>query len=195
MPPIHVLRKSVKVAARTTSDRLASLAARLMSGDIDADEFERRCAYHIRRLHTVAAVAANNTRPSLPPPARAILDRRLAEQMGYLHEFALQARADDLDSEAQAVNRARMYADAAHGSFECVARDIRRDSGFRWERRVMSRAEHCGDCVAFAAAGWQPINTLPPPGEQSKCRARCRCRFRYSRSEARPVTGGTPAQT
>jgi hypothetical protein len=37
----------------------------------------------------------------------------------------------------------------------------------------------CEDCLNYAAQGWVPIGTLPPPGQMCACHDRCRCYIEY----------------
>ena len=37
----------------------------------------------------------------------------------------------------------------------------------------------CDDCRGYHAMGWQPIGTLPVPGERCRCHDRCRCIMDY----------------
>jgi len=53
-----------------------------------------------------------------------------------------------------------------------------------WE---LGTAEHCGDCVAFASEGWQPLGTFPFPGDGStQCMTNCQCSKIYRRTPSTP---------
>lgn len=76
----------------------------------------------------------------------------------------------------QALNRVRGYIGEARRQFFAAERDAMRESGRRFEeRRRLGASEHCEDCVGYARQGWQPIGTLPLPGERSVCGKACRC--------------------
>jgi hypothetical protein len=52
--------------------------------------------------------------------------------------------------------------------------------GFKMMRRVPRVDDRtCSDCIEFGNMGWQPIGTLPMPGQQCRCYDRCRCRIEY----------------
>jgi hypothetical protein len=52
-------------------------------------------------------------------------------------------------------------------------------------RRILdSQAQHCQDCLGYAAQGIVSIGTLPLPGQRCECGARCRCSVRYYRQQA-----------
>lgn len=46
-------------------------------------------------------------------------------------------------------------------------------------RRIRGDSEHCPDCDEYAALQWQPIGSLPMPGEGSVCGGHCRCSVVY----------------
>ncbi len=83
--------------------------------------------------------------------------------------------------------RAGSYAPPAKGVAEEAARASHGRAGFDVERSILGPAEdHCYDtphtegCVGAAAAGWQPLGSLPTPGLRS-CGPGCQCRMEYGR--------------
>lgn len=77
---------------------------------------------------------------------------------------------------AQAMNRVEGYALEARHQYFIAQRAAAQESGRRMEeRRTLHARESCGDCISYAAMGWQPIGTLPMIGESSKCGKYCRC--------------------
>jgi hypothetical protein len=51
-------------------------------------------------------------------------------------------------------------------------------------RRILDfQAQHCQDCLDYAARGLVPIGSVPLPGQRCACRARCRCRVEYKRQQ------------
>lgn len=74
--------------------------------------------------------------------------------------------------------RVGMYALAGWGILQSIGRMLASLGEKTEERRVLGAADHCSDCIRWAALGWQPIGTLPPIGA-SICRANCHCHFEY----------------
>jgi hypothetical protein len=68
-----------------------------------------------------------------------------------------------------------MYANKTRTAYYDGKVAAAKDAGLVEERRRLNPAEHCADCIGFANLGWQPIGSLPEPGEQSVCRANCKC--------------------
>jgi hypothetical protein len=80
----------------------------------------------------------------------------------------------------QALNRIQGYAGSARINFLTQEREANRQAanvrGVQLEeRRRLGASEHCKDCVAYFAMGWQPLGTLPLPGQGSVCGTHCRC--------------------
>ena len=47
----------------------------------------------------------------------------------------------------------------------------------------MGVAEHCPDCISFAAEGWQPIGHFPTPCDGStQCLVNCQCHKEYRKA-------------
>lgn len=102
---------------------------------------------------------------------------RLASEYRYLARFGQQI-ADGQVTQGQALVRLRMYLGHARREFWLAERDHRRASRpdrMIIERRTLGIAEHCADCVRYAALGWQPAGVLPPPSTDSECDGNCRC--------------------
>lgn len=76
--------------------------------------------------------------------------------------------------------RAQMYANSAREAFHRAERVSKEAAGYAEERRVTTAAESCPDCRELAARGWQPIGSLPQPGDGSTvCLTNCQCYKEY----------------
>jgi hypothetical protein len=106
------------------------------------------------------------------------LNRQIRQQYGYLDNLAWE-RFNEQVTDDRMVQRAGMYANAGRMGYYEARTDSLVAYGFSEERRVLNPAEHCFDCIAYAALGWQPIGTLPEPGDQSECLTNCRCNKEY----------------
>lgn len=85
-------------------------------------------------------------------------------------------------SEAQMLGRITNYVGSARALYYQAEREqMTFASGMvRIERRLLDPgAQHCGDCITYADRGWQPLGTLPVPGNACKCSGRCRCSMQY----------------
>lgn len=84
---------------------------------------------------------------------------------------------------AQMFARSILYAKAGKIAFNLGNRLQQKIRGNNEERRVLGDVEHCADCIAFEKLGWQPLGTLPMPGEKSVCGSNCYCRMEYRSSQ------------
>jgi hypothetical protein len=74
----------------------------------------------------------------------------------------------------------RYIANPSHSFFSLGEYYVKQDQGYREMARIPRiDAKTCPDCVMFGRMGWQPMGTLPMPGQQCQCFDRCRCRIDY----------------
>lgn len=66
-------------------------------------------------------------------------------------------------------------------AFEYGRREIATDKGDTHCKRQLAIAEHCEDCIRYAAMGVMPIGELPLPTEQCECRMNCKCSILYGK--------------
>jgi hypothetical protein len=113
----------------------------------------------------------------------------LKEQYGHLQGFMEEIAQGKL-SEAQIRARARMYTNSAREAYERAHAKVAGQAGNDQEIWVLSAAEHCEDCLAFAAENWQPLGHFPMPGAgHTKCLTNCGCHLGYRKSETGEVWG------
>jgi len=114
----------------------------------------------------------------------------LADQYRYLDGFAAEIAAGDL-SQAQIQARLRMYVNSAREAYERAHQRAAQKAGYDEERWVLGVAEHCDDCLAYEAMGWQPIGTFPLPGSgATRCLTNCACHLEYRKSGTGEAYGG-----
>ena len=102
------------------------------------------------------------------------------EQGEYLRGFA-----NDLDqlSEAQITARGKLYIRSSQQAFWHGRVAARPDAEeVRWVMHPL--AEHCPDCIAWDAIGWQEIETNPyggcvPGSGCTQCLTNCRCHLEF----------------
>lgn len=102
---------------------------------------------------------------------------RLQSEYRHLRNMAQQIANGEV-SEAQALNRLRMYLGNARREYWLAEREHRRPSApgkAIIERRRLGIADHCKDCIRYNQMGWQAQGVLPPPTVDSECGGNCRC--------------------
>ena len=111
-------------------------------------------------------------------PLRGGLQDKLNSELTYLRDFITQI-ADGNLTPAQIAARLDQYGNHVQQTFWGAQTDTQGAAGYTEERRVLNPGESCDDCIGYAGQGWQPIGSLPEPGEDSQCRANCNCSKDY----------------
>lgn len=174
--PESRVRAGLQEAIDASKRRIGQSTDQLIAGKINAAEWTIRMREEIRAGHRAAAMLANGGK--MTPQALGRLGATVRAQYEYLARLSSQIENGEVALNGKLRARAKMYGQAIRLSYENQVRAREAHARMSEERRVLSSAEHCADCVGYAAAGWQPIGTLPQIGD-SQCRANCHCHFEY----------------
>lgn len=147
-------------------------------GAISLTEWREAFSVELRRAHFQTYALGQGGWAQMDGPARQIVADRLQTEYAYLREFAAQIANGELTPD-QIAARMQLYTNHLQASYWDGRTAGAYASGSTEERRVLSAAEHCGDCIGYASQDWQPIGTLPPPGDGSQCMANCACGMEY----------------
>jgi hypothetical protein len=181
--PEQSVREAVDAVVDGGTQRVARLTQQLVDGALDLPGWQQQMAAELKSLHLATAVAGHGGWAQMAPADFGWVGQRLRTQYEYLRGFAADLASGAQPLDGRAVNRARLYGEAARqGYYEMQRRDGRLH-GATQERRVLHAAESCAGCVAQAGRGWQPAGTLPPLGSQP-CLSRCRCTWETQRGAA-----------
>lgn len=127
-------------------------------------------------LYLAASAALVGLR-TFAPADSAAMRKALGEQLEYWRAFEQSVADGTQPPNGQVGNRGRMYGAAGWLVGINTGRGaVIRSLAYRLEARMLGVAKHCGTCVAEAALGWQPIDTLRPLGD-SECGSLCHCYF------------------
>jgi len=168
-------------AARRQARVLARQVARKQ---IPPNEFREGMRELLKQEHIREALVGNGGLRQMDSAAWGRIGGNLSSQYRYLDNFTTDLVTKDL-TEAQIIARAEMYANSAKSEFHAAWRDANAQSdemaAVRW---VMTPAEHCEDCIAFANLGWQliaddPFGGAVPGDGTTACRTNCRCHLEY----------------
>jgi len=158
-------------------ERMTQYAAALEM-DTPVDTWHEAMKREVKRLHIQALLFGLGALTALRLEHVVAVSEQLRDEYGYLSSFAQDVRAGAL-STAQIAARSALYSNHAQVSFWSAKDAGQKAQGFTQERRVLGAAEHCADCIGYAAEGWVPIGSLPAPGDGSVCRANCQCTKEY----------------
>lgn len=149
----------------------------LIAGDMGTATWAESLAVELRRGHTQSYALGRGGWERMTAADRAAVTARLREEYKFLRDFARDVQSGKL-SEAQIRARADMYAEHLKSSYWAGQTASKREAGFTEERRHMRGAHHCKDCPGYADR-WEPIGSLPEPGDDCECRSRCKCEKEY----------------
>ena len=161
-----------------------NMTQRFIDGGIPLEVWQERMKQEIKDTYLVELQIGRGGRNALTYSDWGRVGQLLREQYRYLRNFAEEIKAGNL-SAAEIMRRAKMYANGAKRAFWIGKTAAMEGAGFDEERRDLSPAEHCVSCIGYAEQGWQPIGSLPEPGEASECLTNCKCTKRYRK---RPIS-------
>lgn len=74
----------------------------------------------------------------------------------------------------------RYIANPAYAFFSLGEYYTKEEQGFKEMRRIARKdRKTCPDCIELEKLGWQPLGSLPMPGQKCRCYDRCRCKIDY----------------
>lgn len=177
-------KEVVKITEKAIEDTLKmgkEVTQSMLSKKINVSEWERQTAQLIRNLAIYQYSLGIGGIKQMDWRDHAELTGKLNLQYQYLRSFSYEILQGNL-SEAQINARAQMYYNKTRHFYQDGKLEGHIRNGYLWERRVLSAAHNCDDCISYSGVGWVKIGTLPNPGESCQCRANCRCVKYYSKS-------------
>ena len=161
-----------------TQDNLARITDRMIAGKMSLSDWQKQFAQELKDSYVVNLQIGRGGRNVTTQADYGRIGQRLRSEYGYLNNFAREIASGELSPE-QIKARVNQYAAGTRKAYYDGRTAAAKDGGFTEERRVLNPAEHCSDCLDYAGKGWQPIGTLPEPGESSQCRNNCKCEKEY----------------
>ena len=166
--------------------QLKQFTRMLSNGSISLDQWQGSVREAIKAAHIQAAIIGHGGRGNMGSAEYGKVGQRLRAEYAYLQNFASDLLGRRI-SAPMAVARIGLYAESVRGSYWLGTELRQQKQGYSLMRRILDdQAQHCADCLAFAARGTVPIGSVPLPGQRCECGARCRCTVRYFRQQ--PVT-------
>jgi hypothetical protein len=178
---------SVEKLVDARIDKLESSLKRftrmLGDGNITLDQWEASVREAIKGAHIQAAIVGYGGKDQMGASEYGRIGQRLRSEYAYLQGFALDLLEQRI-SFPMALARIGLYAQSVRGSYWQGTELRKQEQGFSLMRRILDpQAQHCEDCLEFAARGIVSIGSVPLPGQRCACRARCRCRVEYFRQQ------------
>ena len=177
---------------------LDNLSQALASQTLDLSAWMLAMQQQLSRLHVQAAALGAGGFERLKTHDFARITHALQADWPRLAVFGQEIVAGNL-SRKQIASRVVMYAGHARTQYYAAKTKPHTKPGYvLLERRIIKAGDNCTWCVHLANLGWQPVDTLPLPGESGsdwqdgQCLTNCRCdleRKAFSRDEANALTG------
>jgi hypothetical protein len=169
----------------TLEPAIQTISDRLIQREISLEQWETETRNTLRQLHTWQYTLGVGGQNNFTASDRGTLNNILKKEWKYLREFATEVNRGTL-SEAQIKARVQLYLNNTNKSYERGRYQAHQRANYKWERRIRTKTESCNPCIEYAAAGWQPIGTLPNPGLRCDCTANCGCYKEFSLSTDKP---------
>lgn len=157
---------------------LQNITDRMLDGNITLSSWQKQIAAELKDAWGVNIRIGRGGASQMTQADYGRYGGRLAYEYNRLTRFAVEIEMGNL-TPGQIKARMQLYANATRVGYWDGKTAANQAAGFTEERRNLNPAEHCGDCEGYAAQGWQPIGSLPEPGEASVCGRNCRCDKEY----------------
>ncbi len=160
---------------------LDALANQLRNREISLADWQLQMRNEMRNMHNAAAMVAKGGREQMTHADWGRTGRELRFQYGKLDDWAAQIASGEAPMDGRLAQRAKLYGNAARGTYEQERRAMAADKGNDEEMRILHAKESCKGCIAIAGY-WAPIGTLPKLGSQ-ECASNDQCTFEYRRAK------------
>lgn len=172
-------------------DKLESLLRRftrmLIDGQITLDQWQGSVREALKTAHIQAAIVGHGGKDGMGSAEYGRIGQRLRGEYTYLQNFVRDLLSRNV-SAPMALARIGLYAQSVRGSYWQGEELRQQKQGYSLMKRILdSQAQHCQDCLNYAAQGIVSLGTLPLPGQRCECGARCRCSVRYFRQQPATV--------
>jgi len=180
--PFSKVRDALEDVMDASAIRMNILTEQLVNGEISLANWQTCMMENIKLAHTAATASANGGWAQVSQSDWGAAGQMIRAQYDYLEKFAGQIASGEQALDGRALVRADLYGDAPRGTFEEIRQRYQENVlGMDEGRRVLGQADHCDDCLDYAAEGWIPIDDVPAIGD-SVCLTRCHCTIEYRNS-------------
>ena len=175
------VREGLEAVIDSSALNMNAVTQSLIDGNISLAAWQTEMMSQIKLSHVASAALANGGFAQMSQADWGATGQLIREQYDFLRNFAREIADGTQAMDGRALVRSDLYADAANTTYWNMNTRSFTQDGYDEERRILDsdRSTSCDDCIEFADEGWQPIGTLPEPGQDSVCMVRCRCRKAY----------------
>jgi hypothetical protein len=162
------------------ASNMNTLTQMLINQEISLENWQLGMMEEIRITHAASAALSQGGWAQMTPADWGYEGSLVKKQYDYLADFANEIATGKQPLDGRALVRSDLYADASNTTYSAMTTRSYVADGWEEERRILEPgADHCDDCEYYEKQGWQPIGSLPEPGDDSQCSKRCRCTKQY----------------
>ena len=178
VPPKRV-RLALDKALDATARDIRVFTQQFRDREISLIEWRREMRAAIKDSQLYAGAAARGGFAQFDQVDFGRIGGLTGKQYKHLEDFLKQINDGSTPFDGRIVSRAALYVQSARATYERMRMIEQRDNNSMTEERsLLHPAEHCDECIAEAAKGWQPIGSLIPIGERT-CLGNDRCTMEY----------------
>lgn len=184
--PAQMIRDLTQSSIQTSSDISAALAERVVGGTLAPTDWRAVMQNELKGEYIRQYLTGIGGREQMTKSDWGKVGAMLKEQYKYLNGFAKDVAEKNLTPE-QVAMRAGMYFNSAREAFEKANAKVQKAQQRDEVAWMLGASEHCEDCLAFAALGWQPVDSDPfggavPGSGDTRCLTNCQCSLEYRQS-------------
>ena len=168
------IQQALEARMEAGTANLQGAFEQVVNGSVDLAVWQEVFATELMYAHIQAVLLATGDWTDFNAE---VVEEKMIAELGFLNNFAAEI-ATGLTL-AQIDSRLSQYLEGIWSTFWKGEGFVQALLGSSEEMRVLdAAAEHCDVCPSLAGH-WEPIGSLPAPGEESPCGHRCRCTKEY----------------
>ena len=179
--PWGLIRGELENVVKATTADMKAISQSLQAGAISLADWQLEMMTLIKTTHSATAMMASGGWQQMTQATWGRVGAVVKREYQFLREFAKAVFSGQQKLDGTFVRRAILYGQQGRGTYYSLTNVAMAGRGFDQERSILNPADHCDECVAEEAKGWQPIGQMVPIGRR-QCRANCRCSVEYRNS-------------
>ena len=167
--------------------RVLALGEQLRNREISIAQWQRETERTLAKIHVASGALAKGGWDRMTPADYGRIGALVKQELGGVRGVHRGLRGMALDIEnGLALNgrfmvRLRQYAEAGRHTYHVVQTREMTQRGYDEERSNRHAEDSCDDCIFWEEQGWQPIGTVPEPGDRI-CNRFCKCTKDFRKS-------------
>jgi len=174
----RILEAGRQFTEDVTKARIQDLTTKFQDGRLTLADWQTKVQREIKDSWVVQSAIGQGGIKNMDAKSWGRVGGRLSFEFRKLAGLANEIKLGKI-SIGQIRFRMDLYAQATRIGFHDAQTYVHKIAGYAEERRHLSPAENCVDCLFYESLNWQPIGSLPEPGVDSVCGRNCLCEKEY----------------